>query len=71
MLKYFFEKGKDILRSPIRDKTGQSRNVDDYLGQENSENRLKISRTFDIIFRRMRDADEVGDVSMWKEILGA
>lgn len=71
MLKYFFEKGRDIIMSPIRDRSGQSRNVDDYLEQGNTENRVKISRTFDIIFRRMRDADEVGDVSRWKEILGA
>jgi hypothetical protein len=71
MLKYFFEKAKDIIRKPIQDRTGQSLNVDDYLGQENSKERSSISATCDIIFRRMRDADEIGDVSRWKDLLGA
>ncbi len=71
MLKYFFEKAKDIIRKPIQDKTKQSLNVDEDLGPENSKKRLSISATLDIVFRRMRDADETGDVSRWKEILGA
>jgi len=70
MLKYFFEKAKDIIKNPIKDKTGQSRNVDDYLGSENSPKRLQISNTLDIIYRRMKFADEVGQVSQWEKILG-
>lgn len=71
MLKYFFEKAKDIIKEPIRDRTNQSINVDDDLGPENSDKRKRLSATFDIIYRGMRDADETGDVSRWKEILGA
>ncbi|MFZ3134292.1 MAG: CBASS oligonucleotide cyclase [Methanothrix sp.] len=71
MLKYFFEKAKDIIRKPIQDRTKQSLNVDDDLGPENSNMRSSISATLDIIFRRMKDADETGDVSRWKDILGA
>jgi hypothetical protein len=71
MLKYYFEKAKDIIRKPIQDKTKQSLNVDEDLGSENSRKRLSISATLDRIFRRMRDADETCDVSKWKEILGA
>ena len=70
MLKYFFEKAKDIIRKPIQDRTKQSLNVDEDLGPENSKKRLSLSATMDIVFRRMRDADETGDVSRWKEILG-
>ena len=70
MLKYFFEKAKDIIRNPIKDRTGQSRNVDDDLGPENSPKRVQISNTFDIIYRRMKFADEVGQVSQWEKILG-
>jgi hypothetical protein len=71
MLKYFFEKAKEVIRKPIKDSTSQSINVDEDLGPENSKSRIKISNTFDIIFRRIRDADEVGDIEKWKEILGA
>ncbi|MCX6673893.1 MAG: CBASS oligonucleotide cyclase [Methanothrix sp.] len=70
MLKYFFEKAKGIIREPIKDRTKQSLNVDDDLGPENSNKRLSISATLDIVFRGMRDADETGDLSRWKEILG-
>ena len=70
MLKYFFERGKDVIKTPIKDKTGQSINVDEYLGQETSKDRLRISNTLDIIFRRMKNADDIGEVSRWKRILG-
>jgi hypothetical protein len=70
MLEYFFEKAKNIIRKPIRDKTGQSRNVDEYLGPEDSPARMQISNTLDIIYRRMRFADEAGQVSQWERILG-
>jgi hypothetical protein len=70
MLKYFFEKAKDIIRKPIKDRTGQSRNVDDYLGQENSTSRMQISNTLDIIYRRMKLADDVRQASQWGKILG-
>jgi hypothetical protein len=69
MLKYFYEKAKEIVMSPIKDETGQSRHVDEYLGKESSPARMRISRSLDIIFRRMRDADEIGDVSRWEQIL--
>jgi hypothetical protein len=70
MLKYFFEKGRDLIKTPIRDRTGQSINVDEYLGLENSKDRLRLSNTLDIYYRRMNDADTMGDISRWKSILG-
>jgi len=70
MLKYFFEKGRDLIKTPIRDKTGQSINVDEYLGLENSKDRLGLSNTLDIYYRRMNNADTIGDISKWKNILG-
>jgi len=70
MLKYYFEKAKEIILTPIKDKTGQSRNVDDYLGPENSLKRTQISNTLDIIYRRMKFADEAGQASQWAKIFG-
>ncbi len=69
MLRYFFEKAKDVVKSPIEDKTNQSIHVDDYLGQKNSMERIRISYTLDRIARRMKNADEVGSVEEWESML--
>lgn len=70
MLEHFFEKASETVKSPIKDKTGQSINVDEYLGPENSVNRFQISLTLDRVYRRMKNADTVGSVEEWKSILG-
>jgi len=70
MLRYFFEKARDVVKSPIRDKTNQSIHVDDYLVQENSPERMRVSYTMDRIARKMKNADEVGSVEEWDAILG-
>jgi len=70
MLRYFFENAKDIVKSPIKDKTNQSIHVDDYLGTENSYNRLRIAYAIDKISRRMKNADEIPSIDEWKSILG-
>lgn len=70
MLEHFFEKASETVKSPIKDKTGQSINVDEYLGPENSVNRFQISNTLDRVYRRMKNADTVGSIEEWKSILG-
>jgi hypothetical protein len=70
MLRYFFEKAKDVVKTPIKDETRQSIHVDDYLGPENSDKRFRISYTLDRIGRRMKNADEIGSVEEWTSILG-
>lgn len=69
MLEHFFEKASETVKSPIKDKTGQSINVDEYLGPENSVNRFQISLTLDRVYRKMKNADTVGSVEEWKSIL--
>ena len=69
MLKYFFESAKGVVKDKIKDKTGQSIHVDDYLGPENSDRRFRISYALDRIGRRMRNADEIGRVEEWESIL--
>ncbi len=57
MVQHFFEQaGQDVLR-PIRDVTGQSRYVDEYLGEDGSGPRRALSRQFTQIARRMRRAN--------------
>lgn len=70
MLSYFFEKAKDVVKSPIEDKSNQSIHVDDSLGPRNSQERMRASYTLDRIARRMKNADEVGSVNEWESILG-
>lgn len=70
MLRYFFERTKEFVKSPIKDRTNQSIHVDDYLGKENSKQRLRIGYTLDRISRRMKNADEISSVEEWESILG-
>jgi len=70
MLKYFFERAKDEVKTPIKDTSGQSLHVDDDLGPENSASRLRASYTLYRISNRMKNADESGRIEEWEKILG-
>lgn len=69
MLQHFFEQGKELVKSPIKDKTGQSVHVDDYLGPNNSKIRRAISYILDRVSRKMKNADGSGSLESWQEIL--
>lgn len=56
MLPTFFERAKDLVLTPIKDRSGQSIHVDAYLGTPNSDARQAASHVFGRIFRRMRNA---------------
>ena len=70
MLQHFFEKAKDLVKSPIKDKSGQSVNVDEYLGRKNSLARRQISIVLTRISRRMKNANSSASIDQWMEILG-
>lgn len=70
MLLHFFETAKERVRVPIRDSTGQSIHVDDYLGSENSAQRLRVSYSLDRVARRMRRAEETKDFEEWESLIG-
>ena len=53
MLRYFFENAKEVVKCPIRDKTNQSVHVDDYMGQENSPERIRVSYALDRVSRQI------------------
>ncbi len=52
MLKYFYEKAIEDVKSPIKDSTQQSVHVDDDLGPENSPQRMRASNTLKRISNR-------------------
>lgn len=70
MLQHFFESAKNLVKSPIKDKSGQSVNVDEYLGRKSSIERKQISIILDRISRRMKNANSSASVEQWMEILG-
>jgi len=70
MLRYYFEKAKDVVKRPIKDKTGQSIHVDDKLGNENSWERIRVSSSLDNIYNRMKSADDYRQINDWDSLLG-
>lgn len=70
MLPYFLDKAKDLVLSPIRDSTGQSVHVDEYLGEANSESRRAIGHVLGRLERRMRNATAAESIEQWKALFG-
>jgi len=68
MLPHFFEKARDLVLEPIRDKTGQSIHVDDYLGAAKSEQRLNAGHLLDRIAKRMRNSNVAGSLAQWRAL---
>lgn len=69
MLKHFFKRASELVNYSIKDKTGQSTNVDEYLGSDNSLKRKMVSDSLSLINRKMKNADAIGAVRKWEEIL--
>jgi hypothetical protein len=70
MLPAFFERSKELVLSPIKDKSGQSIHVDGYLGAANSEVRQTMSHVFGRLARRMRNATAAGSTEQWRALFG-
>jgi hypothetical protein len=68
MLPHFFERSKDLVLAPIRDSTGQSIHVDEYLGDENSALRKELSHVLTGIEKRMRNASSAQSKQRWAEL---
>jgi hypothetical protein len=66
MLTHFFESAAQHIRAPIRDVTGQSPHVDDYMGAANSPTRGAASTALSGIARVMRDTRSLGD---WRRLI--
>lgn len=70
MLPSFFERARELVLSPLRDKSGQSIHVDGYLGRSDSEARRTVSHVFNRIARRMRNATAAGSTDQWRGMFG-
>lgn len=68
MVRHFFEKAPDHVKQPIRDSSGQSVHVDEYLGQPNSLERRIVADALGRIGRRIRNADGARSLARWKEL---
>ncbi|MFJ8518991.1 CBASS oligonucleotide cyclase [Lysinibacillus xylanilyticus] len=65
-LKTFCEKSQSRVLSPIKDNTGQSLHVDDYLGGRDSVRRQRVSHDFKMLHKKISNANSVSD---WKDII--
>ena len=69
MLPEFFRKIPQLLHSAIKDKTGQSVHVDQYLGGRGSPERLERAHVFRRIGRRMGNATAARSLDQWRSII--
>ena len=70
MVRHFFARAADAVTQPMRETTGQSLYVDDYLGGERSVQRQTVATALDRIARRMSNADSGHVTEGWQELLG-
>lgn len=70
MLVHLFDRARTLVLSPIKDRSGQSVHVDDYLGQAGSEDRKAVSAVLDRVGRRMKNADVLRSKEQWMELFG-
>jgi len=70
MLPEFFRRMTELVKTPMRDSTGQSVHVDADLGKANSAQRKRLSGALDRIARRMENATAAQSLSQWNGILG-
>jgi hypothetical protein len=70
MLEHFVDRSRTLVLSPVKDRTGQSVHVDDYLGPANSKDRKAVSAVLDRVFRQMKNADALRSKDQWLKLLG-
>lgn len=66
LLQHFMRQAERLVRSPIRDSTGQSVHVDDYLGAANSVERKLRADSLGKLSRRL---DTATTVAQWRRII--
>ena len=68
MLRHFFEHASEHVTEPIKDSSGQSVYVDEYLGLANSLERRIVADALGRIGRKMRNADGARSLDRWEEL---
>jgi len=71
MVRHFLDRASELVKMPIRDITGQSVYVDDYLGQRNSPAREAIGISLQNITQRIDEADARRSVDDWLSSIDA
>ncbi len=69
MVRHFFEKAPEHVRQPIKDSSGQSVHVDEYLGAADSIPRRIAADALGRIARRIRNADGARSLESWKGLM--
>jgi hypothetical protein len=70
MLLHFNESASQRVLTPLTDSTGQSRNVDDYLGAANSVERERASFALRRIANKMKTAESRSSPNEWAALFG-
>ena len=68
MLRHFFEHASNHVTRPIKDSSGQSIHVDEYLDGENSLKRRIVADALGRIGRKIRNADGARSLDRWKDL---
>ena len=71
MVQHFFERASDLIKTPIRDQTGQSNYIDDHFGPRNSEIRENTSKVLRDLVNRLNQADADCSTTDWLREIGA
>lgn len=69
MVSHFFNQAQKHILNPIREKTGQSKFVDNYLGDKGSSMRERIAVSLKRICNKISSADKNGNIDTWGEFL--
>lgn len=69
MLQHFIDKLPERVKEPIADVTGQSTNVDDYLGPARSAKRETVSAAYRRVARRLLNAEGAKSVDQWIDVV--
>lgn len=70
MLLHLFDYASTAVLAPIKDKTGQSVHVDDYMGDEGSLHRQKAGAALSRVTAKMKLADSEASLDRWKQLIG-
>lgn len=70
MLTHLCREATNLVKSPIKDKTGQSLHVDDYLGKANSQDRFKTSAYLGRLTKKIETGDKLNSIEKWQEWFG-
>ena len=70
MLSHFMKSVPDLLKSPIKDRTGQSVHVDEYLGVAGSTDRTDRAHLFERLSKRLDTSLATGSITNLGQLLG-